>query len=297
MKKHKILIRDGYVNGEPVHRAGSDFTFSAPKIISCIALTLDDQRAIQAHDIAVAKTLEFIEKDFAQTRLSTNNKKQRVNTGNLVIAKFKHGTNRLDEPNLHTHCVILNLTKSVRGWRTIENKGLLIARKMFDVYYKNQMTYELRNLGISATMVHDQITGVVDIKVKGMEKVAELFCKRTEQIKEKMAELKQTTKIKAENLREKANFYTRLDKSGLSAEQIKAGWDKTLEQANINKQDLQAELKQGTAQNNSTALQNNIDKIINQIVNQHAQQSPAASRVEAVNQSVQQSNQQQQQRQ
>jgi conjugative relaxase-like TrwC/TraI family protein len=79
-----------------------------------------DSRLEEAHRIAVKRTLEIIESRYAQTRV----KGERINTGNLTVAMWHHDTSRELDPQLHTHCVVMNLTQLPNGkWqsRTDEN--------------------------------------------------------------------------------------------------------------------------------------------------------------------------------
>ena len=89
-------------------RAATDFTFSAPKSVSVAALVQGDQRVIQAHHAAVDRALQVLEERYAQTRVTTENGRQTVQTGNLIAAIFPHGTSREAEPQLHSHCVVMN---------------------------------------------------------------------------------------------------------------------------------------------------------------------------------------------
>ena len=52
------------------HRPGRDLTLSAPKSVSLLALLGGDARAIRAHEVAVARTLDWVERNVAETRMS-----------------------------------------------------------------------------------------------------------------------------------------------------------------------------------------------------------------------------------
>lgn len=113
------------VGHESQHRAGSDLTFSLPKSWSVLALVGGDKRIIEAYREAVIETLQWAEKNAAETRLVENGKVRTVQTGNLAVALFQHDTNRNQEPNLHFHAVIANVTKGADGkWRTLKNDRL-----------------------------------------------------------------------------------------------------------------------------------------------------------------------------
>ena len=120
-------LLDGSVVGNPgqKHRAGTDLTFSLPKSWSLLALVGKDQRIIEAYRAAVIETLAWAEKNAAETRLVEQGKLRTVATGNLAIGLFQHDTNRNQEPNLHFHAVIANVTQGPDGvWRTLKNDRL-----------------------------------------------------------------------------------------------------------------------------------------------------------------------------
>lgn len=101
----------GELNGETVavkrenHRNGFDFTFSAPKSVSLLALVGGDKRLMTAHDEAVKFALTHIEQDAAQAKQTDpgTNKLSFENTGNLLFAMVRHKTSREEDPQLHTH--------------------------------------------------------------------------------------------------------------------------------------------------------------------------------------------------
>ena len=130
-KQFDALLRgelpDGSSVGNPgqPHRPGTDLTFSLPKSWSLLALVGKDERIVSAYREAVAETLKWAEKNAAETRLVERGKVKTVATGNLAIGLFQHDTNRNQEPNLHFHAVVANVTKGADGkWRTLKNDRL-----------------------------------------------------------------------------------------------------------------------------------------------------------------------------
>ena len=82
-----------------------DYTFSAPKSVSIASLIQKDKRVIAAHDSAVKTALEVLENRYAQTRVRHGpGIREKVTTGNLIAATFRHETSREQDPQLHTHC-------------------------------------------------------------------------------------------------------------------------------------------------------------------------------------------------
>jgi conjugative relaxase-like TrwC/TraI family protein len=129
-------------------RAATDFTFSAPKSVSVAALVQQDERVLAAHHQAVAKALSVLEERYAQTRISTDTGRQRVTTGNLIAAIFPHATNREAEPQLHSHCVVMNATQLVDGrWFSFANEGAISNKKLLGQIYQNELAIALQNHG------------------------------------------------------------------------------------------------------------------------------------------------------
>jgi conjugative relaxase-like TrwC/TraI family protein len=112
-------------NAGQAHRPGTDLTFSLPKSWSLLALVGGDQRIIDAYREAVIETLRWAERNAAQTRMGSQAGYGKVATDNLTIGLFQHDTNRNQEPNLHFHAVVANVTQGNDGkWRALRNDKL-----------------------------------------------------------------------------------------------------------------------------------------------------------------------------
>jgi len=86
-------------------RSFYDFTVSAPKSFSVMAVTFDDSRIRNWHDKAVKKAIKEMELYTArQDHLYSDIDR----TGEFCAAHFKHDANRSLEPQLHDHIVIFN---------------------------------------------------------------------------------------------------------------------------------------------------------------------------------------------
>jgi conjugative relaxase-like TrwC/TraI family protein len=95
-----------------LHVASWDVVVSPHKSYSASALVGGDKRIVDWHNRAVTEMLDAGEL-YAQTRMG----KARLpyTTGNWAVARFVHDTsrpveNRAPDPQLHTHCVIMNMT-------------------------------------------------------------------------------------------------------------------------------------------------------------------------------------------
>ncbi|MGK7908820.1 MAG: MobF family relaxase [Synechococcus sp.] len=152
------LLSGQLPNGEPFRqrratradyrdRAGLDLTFSAPKSISLLALVFRDWRLLEAHKQAVEKVLERVERDYAETRVRQGNKRSQVRTKNLVVARFHHDTSRELDPQLHTHCVALNMTWANEKWYCLTNGRIYRDRKQLGMQYQKELAARAEGLG------------------------------------------------------------------------------------------------------------------------------------------------------
>ena len=129
-------------------RAGIDLTFSAPKSVTLQALVWGDERLFSAHRKAVQRTLNVIEQRYARTRIQqSGNERQTVTTGNLVAGLFQHDTSRDLDPHLHTHCVLINMTRANDRWYSLHNDPLYRNKKLLGQIYQNELALEVKALG------------------------------------------------------------------------------------------------------------------------------------------------------
>ncbi|MEN9119324.1 MobF family relaxase, partial [Xanthomonas euvesicatoria] len=120
-------------------RMGLDLTFSAPKSVSMQALVAGDKDVTAAHDRAVTRALEQVER-LAEARKKVKGKSYRERTGNMVIGKFRHEMSRAKDPQLHTHSVVLNMTQRADGaWRALSNEDIFRVQHEVDALYKAEL--------------------------------------------------------------------------------------------------------------------------------------------------------------
>ncbi|WP_420608268.1 MobF family relaxase [Novosphingopyxis sp.] len=135
-------------NGEREHRPGWDVTFSAPKSVSIMAEVAGDRRLVGKHDAAVRTALAYIERHGAATRLRQGGQVRQVETGKLAVATFRHNTSRAQDPQLHTHSVILNATQDRDGaWRSVESRAFFQVYKDAGAVYRQALAQGARELG------------------------------------------------------------------------------------------------------------------------------------------------------
>ena len=144
-------------DGDIHHRPGRDLTFSAPKSVSLAALVGGDARVVDAHDRAVTRTLDWFEKNVAETRMKDPATGRMARTGGqkTVIAKFTHDTSRNLDPALHTHSVIANMLKGADGkWRSMANEKLYASKMLLGAMYRNELARDLGKLGYGIEKTH-----------------------------------------------------------------------------------------------------------------------------------------------
>ena len=128
--------------GQHDHRPGWDITFSAPKSVSLEALVMGDRRVIRAHDEAVRATLDWVEAELLETRGwdPATRRRPRVKAKGMVVAGFRHLASRDQDPQLHTHCVLANMTRTASGgWRSVEPTKIRRSEKLIGAYYREVM--------------------------------------------------------------------------------------------------------------------------------------------------------------
>jgi conjugative relaxase-like TrwC/TraI family protein len=226
------LLHGELPNGEkfrtrpPTHekykeRAGIDCTFSAPKSVSIGALVNGDSRLELAHREAVNTAMKVLEERYASTRVRTNGERQVVYTGNLIIGQFHHDSSREKDPQLHTHCVILNATQYNGKWYSLRNDEILSQQKLLGQIYQNELAVRVRKLGYE---ISQRENGQFEIKGYTEEQL-KAFSKRRGQI------LAAAGENATNKERELATLQTRKPKGEeVSRSQLKEYWDA---QANV----------------------------------------------------------------
>ncbi|MEO1445125.1 MAG: MobF family relaxase [Cyanobacteria bacterium J06635_11] len=173
-------------------RAATDFTFSAPKSVSVAGLVQGDGRVIDAHHLAVERTLAILEERYAETRVMTVTGRKKIGTGNLIAAVFAHGTSREAEPQLHSHCVVMNATQVENGkWYSFLNDSAIAHKKLLGQIYQNELAVELQKLGYE---IEQREHGQFDIKGYSKE-LLETFSTRRGQIEDLVAKWQATGKV------------------------------------------------------------------------------------------------------
>ncbi|MEL7464769.1 MAG: MobF family relaxase [Pseudomonadota bacterium] len=197
-------------NGEHVHQAGTDMTFSAPKSVSVMALLSGDKRIVTAHDAAVKTALDYAEKTYLQTRMKDpiTGKVERLGGQKMIAGVFRHDSSRALDPQLHSHAVVANMTIGEDGkWRTVQNNAFFKNKMEIGAVYRNALASSLTEIGYDIWRAGKH--GFVEIK--GVPKDLERsFSTRSEEIK---AALKSSYDAKLSAAAARAAILTRSAKS------------------------------------------------------------------------------------
>ena len=229
-------------DGEHEHRPGLDLTLSAPKSVSLEALLYGNRRVLGAHDAAVRATLDWVEAELLQTRGydPATGRRPRVAADGLVAAGFRHLTSRDQDPQLHTHCVLANMTLRGDRWRSVEPTQIRRNVKLIGAYYRQELARRVIDLGlrIEATM----IGGVPGFEIAGYPReLLDAFSSRRREI---LAWLDAHGLPWSAALTQQAALITRTRKAEKALDTLRAEWKARAEGLELSR-DLAARRGQG----------------------------------------------------
>ncbi len=126
--------------------AAVDITLSVPSSVSALRATcgIALRRSIdKAIERAVASTIETIEQSLPLARRGRGGTLQQH--AKLVVAAFRHTTNRNLDPNFHWHCVIANRAQRPDGtWGAVNTKMLADWTRTIGPLFRAKLAHELR---------------------------------------------------------------------------------------------------------------------------------------------------------
>lgn len=214
--------------GRRDRRSAFDLTFSVPKSVS-VAWGLSDaahRREIeQAASDAVLKVMETVEEYCGISRRGKQG--ERTEKAKLLAALFRHDTSRALEgqapdPNLHWHCVLLNLSVRPDG-----TTGSLDARELFRPHMKMALgalfrTELSKNLGLESYRPIQNDKQVSWFELRGVPtELLKTFSKRRGQIESWLEE----RSLSGAKAAEKAAQVTRRTKQKWSRNQLDQAWN------------------------------------------------------------------------
>ena len=221
-------LGDGIID----HRPGRDVTFSAPKSVSIAALIGGDARIVAAHDVAVQRTLAWIEKNAVETRTMDADSGRMVRTGDqkAVIATFRHEVSRNLDPQLHTHAVIANMVQGIDGkWRTMANEKLYASKMLIGALYRAELARGLEELGYGIEKTHAdgrfEIAGAAG-RSPVPRHIVEAFSTRRAEIEAAMAAQGLGHTAQDQRLAQRAALMTRAQKREVDRDALRQSWQR-----------------------------------------------------------------------
>lgn len=261
-EQHLGTVRDGKLD----HRPGWDVTLSAPKSVSIMAEVAGDRRLVKAHGEAVKTALGFVEKHIAATRIREGGIVTREATDNLAIASFQHGTSRAQDPQLHTHNVILNATQDKHGnWRSLEPRAIYQLQKQIGAVYRQELALKVRELGYDIETAKGSM-----FEISGISKdVINAFSGRSAAIEDRLAERGKTREQASAAEKQVAALDTRDIKSAVDHIKLVKDWRATADAAGFNSDDRMAMIASANGQAAINAVSQDIASK-NQIIAERA---------------------------
>ncbi len=171
------------------HRAGWDITLSAPKSVSLVAMIGGDKRLEQAMRESTDATMAWVEANLIEARVWNNEEKRQVpeKTGNIAVASFFHDVNRNQEPQLHTHNVVLNLSlASDSKWHAIRNELIYDNQHLIGAIHSADLRARVEALGYQTEPSRHAIDG--NFEIVGVDRtIIEAYSSRSDEINEEVA--------------------------------------------------------------------------------------------------------------
>lgn len=226
------IVGDG-VNGE--HRAAVDIPFSAPKSVSIMALHVGDKQMLDAHIRAVESTIDYIEKNYIYARKTIKKNTFAFKTGNGLFATFQHSASRENDPQLHTHTLTFNMTRTDDGWRALFNDRIFKDQALLNSIYQSHLAKNVQDLGFGIVNSRDVKWEIAGVKKEWIK----TFSKRSKKIDQAESRLKEQQKFPDSNetvRRNLAVLESRKSKDKtISKDQLKSIWQDQIDRELIQK--------------------------------------------------------------
>ncbi|MCP5537726.1 MAG: relaxase domain-containing protein [Akkermansiaceae bacterium] len=206
---------------ESTRCAGWDLTFSAPKSVS-VAWSQSDAATAQAireaQQEAVETALEYLEEQCGYTRRGKGGRI--VEKAKCIFSTFEHGTSRAEQPQLHTHALLINTCVRQDGTTgTLKTEKLYQHKMTAGAIYRAELAAQLQQrLGL------DIIRDDFSFKVAGVQdELCDHFSARRKEIEQALAE-KGVSGAVASSI---ATLTTRTTKQQISRSDLIKSWKQT----------------------------------------------------------------------
>jgi conjugative relaxase-like TrwC/TraI family protein len=168
--------------------SGYDLVFSCPKSVSLLHALTDDERVrreiSEAHEASWQAALRYLEREACVVRRGKGGKRREHGQG-FVAATFRHRTSRAQEPHLHTHVVVANMTRAEDGtWLALDGEAILKTYRLAAGYlYEANLRHELtQRLGLAWT---EPVKGMAELE-RVPEEATRAFSSRRQSLVEHM---------------------------------------------------------------------------------------------------------------
>lgn len=236
---HRPLVQMQRHEGKQGHRPGWDLTFSAPKAVSVLWSQLqDEERALiqEAHFEAVKTALGFLEDKAILTRRGKGG--QNLEKAKALIATFEHGTSRAQDPQLHTHALLMNICQREDGtWGSVSALSVFQAKMAAGALYRAHLAATL-----SQELGFDILPDGTSFTIGGVPRsVCQHFSQRREQILTEIDELGITSAAGAA----KVTLESRQAKEEVSRSQLFEDWQRTGEELGFGRREAERMVLKG----------------------------------------------------
>jgi conjugative relaxase-like TrwC/TraI family protein len=147
--------------------SGYDLVFSCPKSVSLLHALTDDDRVrreiSEAHEASWQAALAYLEREACVVRRGKGGKRREHGQG-FVAAAFRHRTSRAQDPHLHTHVIVANMTQAEDGeWLALDGEAILKTYRLAAGYlYEANLRHELtQRLGLTWT---EPVKGMAELE-------------------------------------------------------------------------------------------------------------------------------------
>lgn len=161
---------------------------SAPKAFSILAVYMlgKDNDFMAIHEEAADEAMRWIEEK-AKVRIRKNGAKYSVFTGSFLGVKITHLLSRADDPQLHSHYEIFNLTydQNEQKYKALDPLEIYKESQVATLIYRRKLVERLKDKGIDASL-----DAKGEVFIAGIpQSLCDRFSKRSKQIKSKAKEL------------------------------------------------------------------------------------------------------------
>jgi conjugative relaxase-like TrwC/TraI family protein len=228
--------------GDNRRRAAWDLTWNAPKSVSIawgLGTDAEPDAIEQAHHVAVSETMEWLEKEHLVVRRGKGGK--RKDKAKMIAARFTHHTSRAMDPQLHSHCLLLNIGYcSGAHWGAIETRPIFQSKMAAGALYRNILRRQLEIAGweTEANDIYFRLAAIP-------QELEAIFSKRRAQILATLEEWNASSTYAAQ----RATLYRRPEKRIVNLAELREQWINEL-----NHCDLAASMKGDSYQNSFPTL-------------------------------------------